>query len=97
MALDGTWNIEITSPMGPQKATLELKTDGGKLTGTQSGAQGSNSFEGKADGDSANWSANVTSPMPMTLEFNVTASGDTMSGTVKAGSFGSFPLKGTRA
>jgi hypothetical protein len=33
----------------------------------------------------------------MTLEFDVTASGDALSGTVKAGSFGSFPVKGTRA
>jgi hypothetical protein len=97
MALDGAWNIEITSPMGPQKATLQITTDGGKLTGSQSGAQGTSTFEGAVDGDHGVWSANVTSPMPMTLGFDVTASGDTLSGTVKAGSFGSFPLKGTRA
>lgn len=97
MALDGNWNIEINSPMGVQKGSLTLKTDGGKLTGTQKGAQGELPVDGKADGDKGTWSASVTTPFPMTLEFDITASGDTLSGNVKAGSFGSFPVKGTRA
>lgn len=97
MAFDGKWNIEIASPMGVQKASIELKVDGDKITGTQAGAQGSSGLEGKVSGDTATWSASVTSPMPMTLEFTVTESGDALSGSVKAGSFGSFPVKGVRA
>jgi len=98
MALDGTWNIEISSPMGAQKATLEFKVDGDVITGTQNAPQGSAPIEnGKAEGDRATWSANVTSPMPMKLEFDVTATGDTLAGTVKAGAFGQFPVKGARA
>lgn len=98
MALDGNWNIEINSPMGLQKGTLELKTDGGALSGSQS-AMGSSSpiAGGKAEGDRGTWASSITSPMPMTLEFEVTASGDALTGSVKAGAFGSFPLKGTRA
>jgi hypothetical protein len=34
--------------------------------------------------------------MPMTLDFAGTVEGDTLSGSVKAGSFGSFPFSGTR-
>ena len=34
MSVDGKWNITINSPMGPQKATLDLKADGGALSGT---------------------------------------------------------------
>src|SRR5262245_21529543 len=97
MSLDGNWNIEINSPMGLQKGTLSLKAEGGKVTGTQTGQQGSLPVDGKAEGDRATWSANVTTPFPMTLEFDVTASGDALSGSVKAGNFGSFPIKGTRA
>jgi len=34
--------------------------------------------------------------MPMTLDFAGTVDGDKLSGSVKAGSFGSFPFTGTR-
>ena len=39
----------------------------------------------------------MTQPFPITLEFTVTVSGDNMEGSVKAGAFGSSPLKGVRA
>jgi hypothetical protein len=97
MAVDGKWEIVINSPMGAQKATLELATSGGSLTGTQSAAQGSGPLEnGKVDGNAVSWSAKITSPMPMTLEFTGTQDGDKLSGSVKAGAFGSFPWSGTR-
>src|SRR5262245_7880236 len=98
MALDGTWNIEINTPMGLQKGTIELKTDGGALSGTQSAMGSSSPIEGgTVAGDTGTWKTSVTSPMPMTLELQVTADGDALSGSVKAGAFGSFPLKGSRA
>ena len=97
MAADGKWEITINSPMGAVKAKLDLKTDGNTLTGTQEAAQGSGPLEnGKADGDNLSWSAKISSPMPMTLDFTGTVAGDTLSGSVKAGSFGSFPFTGTR-
>ena len=51
---------------------------------------------GKVDGNAVSWSANITSPMPMTLEFTGTVEGDTLKGSVKAGAFGSFPFSGAR-
>ena len=39
MAVDGNWNITMSTPMGERKATLTLKSSGGTLTGTQ-GADG---------------------------------------------------------
>ncbi len=98
MAIDGTWEITINSPMGAQKAKLDLKTDGAALTGTQQ-AQGSSQplANGKVDGNSVSWSANITSPMPMTLEFSGSVDGDAIKGSVKAGAFGSFPFAGARA
>ena len=40
MAIDGKWEITINSPMGAQKATLDLKNEGGTLSGTQTAMQG---------------------------------------------------------
>ena len=98
MSADGAWTITIDSPMGKQEASLDVKTDGATLTGTQS-AQGQSSEikDGKVDGDTLTWSADITNPMPMTLEFKGAVSGDTMTGEVKAGAFGSFPFAGQRA
>lgn len=97
MAVDGKWEIVINSPMGAQKATLDLKAEGEALTGTQSAAQGSGPLEnGKVEGNALRWSAKITSPMPMTLEFSGNVDGDKLAGSVKAGAFGSFPFNGTR-
>lgn len=97
MAIDGNWEITINSPMGAQKAKLELQAKDGALTGTQH-AQGSSQpvANGKADGNNVSWSANITSPMPMTLEFSGAVDGDAIKGSVKAGAFGSFPFTGAR-
>jgi hypothetical protein len=38
----------------------------------------------------------MTVPMPMTLEGTATVDGDTITGSVKAGAFGTFPMTGTR-
>ena len=98
MAVDGKWEITINSPMGAQKAVLDLKSDGASLTGTQT-AQGSTQplANGKVEGAALSWSANITTPMPMTLEFSGSVEGDTLKGSVKAGAFGSFPFSGGRS
>src|ERR1700761_8318872 len=95
MAVDGKWEITINSPMGAQKAVLDLQSDGASLTGTQA-AQGSTQplSNGKVDGQKISWSAQITSPMPMTLEFAGEVEGDNLKGSVKAGAFGSFPFQG---
>lgn len=96
MTVSGKWNIEIKSPMGAQKASLDLKTDGGALSGTQSGQQGSQDISGKVDGNNVSWAVTITQPFPMTLEFSGAVDGDAISGNVKAGNFGSFPWSGSR-
>ena len=98
MSADGSWKTTINSPMGAQKATLDVKADGSTLTGTQTAMQGTQPLtNGKVDGNNLSWSAAITSPMPMTLEFSGSVDGDKLSGSVKAGAFGSFPFSGGRA
>lgn len=94
--IDGTWDSTVKSPLGDQKMTLTVKTDGGTFTGTNSGAMGSTDINGTVDGDTIHWSMNITVPMPMTLDCTATADGDALTGSVGAGAFGSFPLTGTR-
>ena len=35
MAVDGKWEIVINSPMGAQKAQLDIATNGASLTGSR--------------------------------------------------------------
>jgi len=52
MSADGTWNVTMNTPMGAQKASLVLKTDGDKLTGEMKGPQGALALnDGKVAGD----------------------------------------------
>jgi hypothetical protein len=98
MSADGTWNITTNTPMGAQEGTLTLTTDGGTLTGSMAGQQGSMDVQdGAVDGDNVSWKAAITQPMPLTLEFSGTVDGDNISGTVKLGAFGEATFSGSRA
>ena len=94
--VDGTWDCTVKSPLGDQKMTLSVTTSGSGWSGTVSGAMGSSDLNGEANGDTISWKQQMTVPMPMTLDCQATAEGDTLSGTVGAGAFGSFPLNGVR-
>ena len=98
MAVDGNWNITMSTPMGERNATLSLKNAGGVLTGTQ-GADGNSTeiFDGTANGDDVAWKVSITNPMPLTLAFTGKVSGDSISGEMGIGPMGSFPFTGTRA
>jgi hypothetical protein len=99
MAVDGTWKLIVNTPMGAQESTLNLTSSGGTLTGTQAAPNGGSASieEGSVNGDQVSWKASIQRPMPMTLTFNGTVEGDTISGTVKLGMFGSAGFTGSRA
>ena len=97
MSADGNWKVTINSPMGVQTGTLSVKTSGDSFTGTFAGQQGNQEISGKVDGDTLTWGTKLTQPFPIDLEFTVSVDGDKMSGSVKAGAFGSSPLTGERA
>jgi hypothetical protein len=97
MSADGNWKITINTPMGAQVVDAAIKTNGDTFTGTTAGQMGTQEVSGKVDGNTLTWSADITSPMPMKLEFSATVDGDKMSGNVKLGMFGNAALTGERA
>ena len=97
MSVAGTYECITKTPMGDQKSDVTISVDGDTFTGSNVGAMGSMDLDdGKVDGNKLTWSMKMTVPMPMTLEGEATVDGDTLTGSVKAGAFGTFPMNGTR-
>jgi PPOX class probable F420-dependent enzyme len=90
---DGNWKVSIDTPIGAQELELTFVSAGTVL----SGRADSQDFEGGTiDGDELAWTVDWTTPMPMSLEFTATVSGDTIDGTAMAGADVSA-FEGTRA
>lgn len=98
MAVDGTYKIEVDTPMGKQESTLTLKADGGNLSGSMESMFGKMDFSGgTVKGDDLAWNMEMSGPMGnMKLEYTAKVSGNEISGQVKAGDFGSSPFKGKK-
>jgi hypothetical protein len=98
MAVDGTWNITLTTPMGPQQSTMVLEANGSALGGTMTSPMGKITIEsGTIDGDTATWTAKISGPMAMTMECSAEVDGDSINGEAKLGSFGTATFTGSRA
>ena len=98
MSVAGTYDCMTRTPMGDQTSKFTVTVDGDSFTGSNAGGMGSMDVEdGKVDGNRLTWKMKMTVPMPMTLDCDATIDGDALTGTVKAGAFGAFPMTGTRA
>ena len=96
MSASGKWAATVETPMGPQDREFVLAVDGNAFTGTVSTPDGPRPIAGKVDGNKLTWTSNVTNPMPLTLDFDVTVTGDAMAGTVKLGPMGNATITGKR-
>lgn len=98
MSVAGTWNVTTKTPMGDQSGTFTVVVDGDRFTGSVANPMGTMEVEdGKVAGNTLTWTMAMKAPMPMTLECEATVAGDSITGTVKAGMFGSMPMSGDRA
>jgi len=96
--VDGKWECSVMTPMGEQDFVLSVARNGDRFSGEASGSVGSMSIpDGLVDGDTLKWSMAISKPMPITLTCEAGIDGDTLDGNVRAGIFGSFPIKGRRA
>lgn len=98
MSYTGTWNLTMQTPMGNREVSVELNQDGDALTGTASADGNSNEIgNGRIEGGKAMFDVEVTSPMPLTLSFDLEADGESISGNCKLGMFGNAPVTGQKA
>lgn len=95
--VDGEYDCVTKSPLGEQKSVFTVRSDGNTFTGSNVGAMGSlDVVDGKVDGNQLSWKMEMKVPMPMTLDCTGTVEGDTLTASIGAGAFGTFPMTGTR-
>ncbi len=98
MAVDGTYKVDMSTPMGTQTGTVTLKSEGSVLNGTYATARGNQPFTGTVEGDTCKWQMNIPSPMggQLLLSFNLKVAGNDIAGQCQLGQFGMAPVKGTK-
>jgi len=90
--------VTIATPIGKMAVVFHITEEDGVISGTASSdAETVDFLDAVADGNRLTWSQNVTTPMRLTLKFDVTVDGDTLTGTSKAGFFPASKVNGSRA
>ena len=97
MSVEGAYDCVTKSPMGDQQSVLTVNVDGDTFTGSNAGGMGTLDIEnGRVNGNTISWKMQMKVPMPMELDCQATIDGDTLTGTVNAGAFGSMAMTGVR-
>ncbi|QLJ03519.1 hypothetical protein HZZ00_22720 [Streptomyces sp. NEAU-sy36] len=97
MSPEGTWDLTIATPVGRIEAVARFRYDDGVLTGTAHGAgQDVPLTDLVPDGDRLAWRQSVTRPLRLNLAFAVTVTGDTLTGTSRAGRLPACEVTGVR-
>ena len=98
MAIDGKYNVQLNTMMGPQSVLLILITEGESLSGSMDGHFGSQTFTGgTVQGDEIAWTVRLQSPIGMmSLSVTGTVDGDIIQGQVILGQFNPTPFTGNR-
>ncbi|WP_324696149.1 hypothetical protein ACLIMP_13700 [Novosphingobium aerophilum] len=95
--LGGTYECSTKTPMGHQKGTLTIIPAGDTFTGQITGDLGTMELrDGKISGNTLSWKMKMTSPMPIDLDCKATVDGTDLTGTIKAGFFGTMKLEGNK-
>jgi hypothetical protein len=93
----GLWDVTIDTPIGKMAVVFDISEHDGTIQGTASSDRETVDFlDAVAEGDRLTWTQKVTTPMRLTLKFDVTVNGDTMNGTSKAGPLPASKVYGSR-
>jgi hypothetical protein len=93
----GLWDVTLSTPIGKMAVVLDIADQDGVIRGTAATSDEKVDFiDPVAEGNQLTWTQNVTTPMKLTLKFDVTVDGDTMTGGAKAGPMPASKLAGTR-
>jgi cytochrome P450 len=92
-----TWELTLSTPMGPQVMIAQLVRGTDSLRGIMSSdAMEPQEVTGQISGNELTWTVSVTKPMAIKLTFTAVVAGDTLTGSVKLGMFGKAELAGRR-
>lgn len=100
MSVEGAWDLVIDTPIGRQRAVVELSTQDGVLHGVARDLRHGLEVpltDLVVDGDRLTWAQSVTKPMRLNLTFDVVVAGDEMTGHSKAGRLPRSKVTGRRA
>jgi len=94
----GDWEMTMVTPRGERTRTVHFEQNGEKITVTMEGREGGEiTGEGTIKGNEIEWTISRSTPRgDMTMSYKGTVDGDSMSGTVEIGDFGSFDWTATR-
>lgn len=94
--ISGTWSAHMKSVLGSGDFTLVIAEDPVSATLTaDEGTQTATNVE--ISGDSISFVVDVDKPMKLQIAWKLTAEGDDLVGTAKAGSFPAAKIRGNRA
>ncbi len=94
----GSWDVTIDTLIGKMEVVFDITEQDGVIHGiARSDAETVDFLDAVADGNQLTWSQAVTTPMRLTLKFEVTVEGDSMTGTSKAGMFPASKVYGSRS
>jgi len=102
MSITGNWNVRMKTPIGSINAVFTFVEADGSLTGSaESGGAVAPMRDlatiPQADGTTTvTWSQSVTKPMRLNLDFEITVTGDTLSGFSRAGRLPRASVEGSR-
>jgi hypothetical protein len=86
----GTWDMAVETQQGTMSLSATFKQDGEKLTGTQTSQIGDIALEGSVKGTDIAFAVVINMQgQDVTITYTGKIDGDTMSGTIEFGSFGS--------
>jgi len=95
--IGGAWQCTVDTPVGVRNFTVDITPSGDQFQALVKGNFGELLIEdGRVSGDEMTWSMAIKTPLPLTFNCKAVVSDGTMNGTVSAGVFGKYPLKGTR-
>ncbi|MFK4871351.1 hypothetical protein [Novosphingobium sp. ZW T3_23] len=95
--LGGTYECSTKTPLGHQKGTLTIVPEGDTFTGQITGDLGTMELrDGRISGNQLSWKMKMTSPMAIDLDCKAAVEGTELTGTIKAGFFGTMSLTGTK-
>jgi imidazolonepropionase-like amidohydrolase len=96
----GTWSYSTETPQGTNTGKLKLKNNGGTYTGTITSNMNDKETELKTvtvEGNKLTFTFDYQmGTNTTTIDVSLTIDGDSFEGSMAVGTFGSFPMKGTK-